>query len=82
VPGGTKRNLAAATNVTWDPSLTDADRAICADAQTSGGLLLAVPAENHDALIAALHREGTPAVATVGRLVAGDAGAIHVRRAQ
>ena len=60
--------------------LTDADRAICADAQTSGGLLLAVPAENYDSLIVALRREGTPA-ATVGRLVAGERGAIRVRRA-
>jgi selenide,water dikinase len=82
VPGGTRRNLAAATNVTWDESLTDADRCICADAQTSGGLLLAVPEENHDALVAALRREGTPAVATIGRLVAGPTGAIHVKRAR
>ena len=82
IPGGTRRNLAAATNVTWDESLTDADRCICADAQTSGGLLLAVPAENHDALVAALRREGTPAVATIGRLVAGQTGAIHVKRAR
>jgi len=44
------------------------------------GLLLAVPAENYDALIVALRREATPAVATVGRLVAGEPGVIHVRR--
>lgn len=81
IPGGTRRNLAAATAVTWDPALSDADRIICCDAQTSGGLLLAVPPENHDALLAALRREGTPACATVGRLVAGERGTIHVARA-
>lgn len=80
VPGGTRRNLEAATNVTWDPALADADRYLCADAQTSGGLLLAVPPENHAALIAALHREATPAAATIGRLVAGATGAIRMRR--
>src|SRR3954468_1957076 len=46
VPGGTQRNLEAATNVDWAPELSPADRYICVDAQTSGGLLLAVPAEN------------------------------------
>jgi selenium donor protein len=80
VPGGTRRNLEAATNVTWDDSLTDADRAICADAQTSGGLLLAVPVENHGALLEALRREGTPVAVTIGRLVAGSTGAIRVQR--
>ncbi len=80
VPGGTRRNLEAATKVTWEDSVAEADRLLCADAQTSGGLLLAVPPENHAALIAALGREGTPAAATIGRLVAGDAGQIQVRQ--
>ncbi len=61
VPGGTQRNLEAATNVDWAPELSPADRYICVDAQTSGGLLLAVPAENEAALLAALKEERTPA---------------------
>ena len=80
VPGGTERNLAAAEQVEWDPDLTAADRYLCVDAQTSGGLLLAVPPENEAALIAALHEEQTPAAAVVGRIVAGPAGRVRVVR--
>ena len=80
VPGGTERNLAAAEQVEWDPDLTAADRYLCVDAQTSGGLLLAVPPENEAALIAALHEEQTPAAAVVGRIVAGPAGRVRVAR--
>ena len=80
VPGGTERNLAAAEGVEWDPDLNAADRYLCVDAQTSGGLLLAVPPENQAALIAALHQEQTPAAAIVGRIVAGRAGRIRVTR--
>ena len=79
VPGGTARNLeAAAARVTWDASLDEPARVVLADAQTSGGLLLAVPAENHEALIAALGRESVPVAATIGRITAGPAGAVTV----
>ncbi len=81
ISGGTRRNLEAATKVTWDADLTESERLLCTDAQTSGGLLLAVPAEHHAALVAALREEQVPAVATIGRLVAGERGAIHVQRA-
>ena len=79
VPGGTARNLeAAAARVTWDAAVDQPARIVLADAQTSGGLLLAVPAENHEALLAALAREAVPAVATIGRVTAGPAGAVTV----
>jgi selenide,water dikinase len=81
VPGGTERNLAAAAErVEWGAELTEADRIICADAQTSGGLLLAVPRENEAALLEALRGEGTPVAVVIGRLVAGPAGRIRVAR--
>jgi selenide,water dikinase len=78
VPGGTQRNLEAATNVDWAPELSPADRYICVDAQTSGGLLLAVPAENEAALLAALKEERTPAAVVIGRVVAGKPGQLKV----
>jgi selenide, water dikinase len=81
VPGGTQRNLEAATSVDWAPELSSADRYLCVDAQTSGGLLLAVPAENQAALVAALKEERTPAAAVIGRVIAGKPGQIGVRRA-
>jgi selenide, water dikinase len=80
VPGGTERNLEAANDVEWAAELGAADRYLCVDAQTSGGLLLAVPAENEAALLAALREEHTPAAAVIGRVVAGKPGQIRVTR--
>jgi selenide,water dikinase len=70
VPGGTRRNLEAA-RVEWDPELGEAERLLATDAQTSGGLLLAVPPERLDALLAALKAEGTLARAVIGEIVSG-----------
>ena len=80
VPGGTERNLEAAEKVEWGADLGTADRYLCVDAQTSGGLLLAVPAENEAALLAALREEHTPAAAVIGRVIAGNPGQIRVTR--
>jgi selenide,water dikinase len=81
VPGGTKRNLeVAADRVTWAADVGEADRWILTDAQTSGGLLLAVPPEHEVALLTALQDEGTPAAATIGRVTAGPAGRVRVTR--
>ena len=81
VPGGTQRNLAAVMARTeWDEGLEEADRILCADAQTSGGLLLAVPQENEATLLEALQEEGTPAAAVVGQIVKGKTGQITVKR--
>jgi len=79
VPGGTARNLeAAAATTTYDPDVTESDRILLADAQTSGGLLLAVAPARLEQLLADLRHEATPAAAVIGRLVAGDAGSIRV----
>ena len=80
IPGGTQRNLEALPEVEWAADLTTADRYLCVDAQTSGGLLLAVPSENEAALMAALREEQTPVAAVIGRVVAGDPGKIRVMR--
>jgi selenide,water dikinase len=80
VPGGTERNLAAAEKVEWAADLDLTDRYLCVDAQTSGGLLLAVPAENQAAMLAALEEEATPAAAVIGRVRAGAPGEIRVVR--
>lgn len=81
IPGGTKRNLEAAeARVEWAPDLSETDRVLAADAQTSGGLLLAVPAESEAALLAALREERTPVAVTVGRVTAGPPGRLRVAR--
>jgi selenide, water dikinase len=80
VPGGTERNLSNAVNVEWAPDLSVTDQYLCTDAQTSGGLLLAVPPENEAALLAALREESTPVSVVIGRVLAGKPGRIRVTR--
>jgi selenide,water dikinase len=79
VPGGSKRNresLAAA--VTFAAGVAEVERNLLCAAQTSGGLLIAVPEPQVGALVAALEREGAPTAAPVGRVVPGPAGTIVV----
>jgi selenide,water dikinase len=66
--------------VEWADDLAPQERLLCVDAQTSGGLLLAVPAEHEAALLDALREETTPAAAVIGRLVSGPAGRVRVAR--
>jgi len=78
VPGGTRRNL---TDVAPDVDFGQVDettRVLLGDAQTSGGLLIAVPAGRIDALVAALSGR-SPAAAVVGEVVEGEPGRIVVR---
>lgn len=70
VPGGSKRNLKnMEPRVRFDSNVDDVTRLLLADAQTSGGLLLCVPAENVPALVSRLEGEGSTA-AVIGELVA------------
>ena len=79
VPGGTKRNLESLQDsVSYAAAVTDVDRTLLADAQTSGGLLLAVAFDRVDRLRQALERESTPAAAVIGRVTAARAGSIQV----
>jgi selenide,water dikinase len=67
VPGGTRRNLAAvATSVDWSERLSEVERLVLADAQTSGGLLIAVAPENGDALLTELAARGVRTAARIG----------------
>jgi selenide,water dikinase len=80
IPGGTRRNLESVQEaVRFAAAIPEADRILLADAQTSGGLLIAVAAERADRLREALGREATPAAAVIGRITAGAAGTIFVR---
>lgn len=75
VPGGTKRNHAWVTPVTDWGGLTLPEQLVLADAQTSGGLLIAT--RHPDALRAALDERGV-AHATIGEVVDGEPGRIAV----
>jgi selenide,water dikinase len=83
IPGGTQRNIEAAAGVTtYGADVTAAERVLLADAQTSGGLLLAVAPNRLEELLAELKEERTLASAVVGRLVEGETGKIHVSERQ
>jgi selenide,water dikinase len=80
VAGGTKRNLqSAAAFTTVDEGVAEVDRVLVADAQTSGGLLVAVAPHRVAALVEAMRAAGTPAAAVIGRIAAGEAGRVTVR---
>lgn len=69
-PGGTHRNLESmAEDIHWDASLTEADRLLMADPQTSGGLLMSVAPERLDDLLSGLRQAGVPSHVVVGEMV-------------
>lgn len=75
VPGGTQRNHASvATHVDWG-QLAKPEQLLLADAQTSGGLLVAT--HESDALVSALGSRGVPS-ARIGKVVGGAHGAVTV----
>jgi len=68
VPGGTDRNRSSVEpDVAWDPEIPEPRRVLLTDAQTSGGLLLALPPDEAPGLEEAL-REAGYAAARIGRL--------------
>jgi selenide,water dikinase len=75
VPGGTRRNLAHVRPHTDLGDLPEPDQLILADAQTSGGLLIA--AKHERALAAALREHDVP-FAVIGEVDAGEPGRIRV----
>ncbi len=71
-PGGSSDNrLFYGPNVTFDPSLSEMDQMLAYDAQTSGGLLLAVPANVYPAFEARARELGQPAW-RIGEVLAGE----------
>ena len=79
IPGGTRRNREALeSHVKFGAEVPEPLRVLLFDAQTSGGLLIAVDADRAGSLVSALEREGTPAAVRIGRVVRGTAGTITV----
>jgi selenide,water dikinase len=79
-PDGSRHNLAAARPaLEVAPGVAETDLLLAADAQTSGGLLLAVKESQAEALVLALRAAGDAPAAVVGRFRAADAGAPAIR---
>ncbi len=64
--------------VSFDSSVSEEMRHILMEAETSGGLLFSVPAENADAAVQELHAADCPEAAIVGEVVAEDGAHIEV----
>jgi selenide, water dikinase len=73
VPGGSKRNLAyVRDHLKNHEDISEDDLLLLADAQTSGGLLMAVPATEVNTVVAKL-----PQARAIGRFIAGEIGHIY-----
>lgn len=79
IPEGTYRNLhSVKAKVRW-PELTQEARILLCDAQTSGGLLLAVSPDRLGALLQSLERYGVPTRNVIGSIVKDPEHYITVR---
>jgi selenide,water dikinase len=79
VPGGTRSNeRSLRTSVQWSDAVLPARRILLCDAQTSGGLLIAVPQSAQPRLEAELADRGVSAY-RIGALAEGPAGTIVVQ---
>ena len=72
-PGGTKTNLELAQRygVRFSEAIPTALRLVLCDAQTSGGLLIAVSEEKAERMLNALAEAGVDQAAVVGAITAG-----------
>lgn len=79
VPGGSLRNREdLSSHVVWSRDVPMVLRVLLCDAQTSGGLLMSLPAERAIALLELLRRRGTGAAAVIGEVTNGAAGTLEV----
>lgn len=79
VPGGTRRNLEdVAAAVAWSETVDATARTLLCDAQTSGGLLIAVAEEWAEELLEALRAAHTPVAVRIGEIAEGPPGSIIV----
>jgi cysteine desulfurase len=79
VPGGSLENLEHVSPfVDWAKGLSRVDRVLLADAQTSGGLLVALPEERAELFLAALRSRGVVAARRIGRFTGAGTGRIRV----
>lgn len=78
-PGGTHANWRFLADwLTFDPEIVKEEQLLLCDAQTSGGLLAAVPESQAEEVIAGLRSAGVSAAAIVGRIEETGDGQIFV----
>ncbi len=79
IPGGTWNNKKfLENNVSFSCDLSEEEQLILFDAQTSGGLLIAIPAANADGFEESLHESGIASAARIGEVSDGISGNIEI----
>ena len=78
VPAGAYRNREYLKTVTIDPSVPSNIEDLCYDPQTSGGLLLSVPAAIAKEVLLALKESGSTQAAIIGEVLEKGKGEIYV----
>lgn len=79
IPGGTVANADyVAPFVIWEKTIPQVSRWLLCDAQTSGGLLFALPAKEGEKLVNNLHQKDVKYARIIGRITSTGNGKIHV----
>jgi AhpD family alkylhydroperoxidase len=80
VPGATERNReSSGHNVVAEKNVDSAMLDLCFDAQTSGGLLVAIPKTAADAFVTRVRESGMTDAAVIGRVAQSGSGRVFVR---
>ncbi len=79
VPGGTENNLSYFTEwIEWSANLSNTSKLILCDAQTSGGLLISVHADDAESMLQSLHAADILDATIIGSIVKEGRGVIRV----
>ena len=79
VPGGSYANMEFLGDaVAWDEPLSEVERVVLCDAQTSGGLLMAVSPGKAPMMLDALEQSDVLVAAEIGEIIEDPSGRIHV----
>ena len=79
IPPGTRANSAFLEGkIDWDANISHKEQLLLCDAQTSGGLLIAVTRDRSDQLLEALHSAGIPVAAEIGEIISDENRRIRV----
>jgi len=80
LPGAIERNKeSCGERIIADESLPQEIVDICYDAQTSGGLLIAIAESDINDFLKALHNKGVRAAAVIGKVLGKGSGVVHIK---
>jgi selenium donor protein len=81
IPGGTRGNYEFYSEfIRWDESLSQVERYMICDAQTSGGLLFTIPESQAEAFLGKLQSNGCTEACIIGKITIPGSGMITITR--